>query len=87
MQIWAEPFVTLRVPKIFNLREDPYEKADITSNTYYNGLPDHVFLPVPAQNYVGKYLMTFKDYPQQQKAASFNLDDVMKTLQTQTGSH
>ena len=44
LRIWAEPFVTLRVPKIFNLRTDPYERADITSNTYYDWLLDHAFL-------------------------------------------
>lgn len=81
LRIWAEPFVNLRVPKIFNLRLDPYERADITSNTYYDWLIDHVFLLVPAQDYVGKFLMTFKEYPQRQKAASFNLDEVMKKLQ------
>ena len=81
LRVWAEPFVTLRVPKIFNLRTDPYERADITSNTYYDWLLDHAFLLVPAQDYVGKFLMTFKDYPQRQKAASFNLDDVFKKLQ------
>jgi arylsulfatase A-like enzyme len=81
LRIWAEPFVTLRVPKLFNLRTDPYERADITSNTYYDWLMDHVFLFVPAQDYVGKFLMTFKDYPQRQKAASFNLDEVLKKLQ------
>ncbi len=53
-KVWAEPFVTLRVPKIFNLRTDPYERADITSNTYYEWLIDHVFLLVPAQDYVGQ---------------------------------
>jgi arylsulfatase len=78
--VWAEPFTTLRVPKIFNLRTDPYERADITSNTYYDWLMDHVFLLVPAQEYVGKFLMTFKDYPQRQKASSFNLDEVMEKL-------
>ncbi len=80
LQIWAEPFVPLRLPKIFNLRMDPYERADITSNTYYDWLLDHAFLLVPAQDYVGKFLMTFKEYPQRQKAASFNLDDVMEKL-------
>ncbi len=84
--VWAEPFTTLRVPKIFNLRTDPYERADITSNTYYDWVLDHVFLLVPAQDYVGKFLMTFKDYPQRQKAASFNLDDVMRKLQESGGS-
>jgi arylsulfatase len=86
LRIWAEPFVSLRVPKIFNLRLDPYERADITSNTYYDWLLDHAFLLVPAQDYVGKFLMTFRDYPQRQKAASFNLDDVMRKLQEAGGS-
>jgi arylsulfatase len=81
LRVWAEPFTPLRVPKIFNVRTDPYERADITSNTYYDWLLDHAFLLVPAQAYVGQWLMSFKDYPQRQKAASFNLDDVMKSLQ------
>lgn len=80
LRIWAEPLVSLRVPKIFNLRTDPYERADITSNTYYDWLIDHAFMMVPAQAVVGKFLMTFKDYPQRQKAASFNLDEVMRKM-------
>ncbi len=80
LRIWAEPFVNLRVPKIFNLRTDPYERADITSNTYYDWLMDHVFLLIPGQDYVGQFLASFKEYPQRQKAASFNLDDVMSKL-------
>jgi arylsulfatase len=86
LRIWSEPFVTLRVPKIFNLRTDPYERADITSNTYYDWLIDHAFQLVPAQAYVGQFLATFKDYPQRQKAASFNMDEVMKNLQESGGS-
>jgi arylsulfatase len=84
--IWANPFTNLRVPKIYNLRLDPYERADITSNTYYDWLLDHAFLPVPAQDFVGKFLMTFKEYPQRQKAASFNLDEVMQKLKESGGS-
>ncbi|HKM74485.1 MAG TPA: arylsulfatase [Stellaceae bacterium] len=81
MRIWAEPFVTLRVPKIFNLRTDPFERADITSNTYYDWLMTHVYLLIPAQAFVGDFLQTFREYPQRQKAASFNLDDVLRRLQ------
>ena len=81
LNVWAEPFVTLRVPKIFNLRTDPYERADITSNTYYQFLFDHVYLLVPAQAYVANILATFKDYPQRQKSESFNLDDVLERMQ------
>jgi arylsulfatase len=52
LRVWAEPFTKLRLPKIFNLRTDPYERADITSNTYYDWLFDHAFMLVPAQDYV-----------------------------------
>jgi arylsulfatase len=83
--VWANPFTTLRVPKMFNLRTDPYERADITSNTYYDWSMDHTFLVVPAQDYVGQFLATLKDYPPRQKAASFNLDEVMRGL-TESGA-
>jgi arylsulfatase len=85
LRVWAEPFTPLRVPKIFNLRTDPYERADITSNTYYDWLLDHVFALVPAQAFVGQFLATFKEYPQRQKAASFNLDEVLKKMQESSG--
>jgi arylsulfatase len=80
MRIWSEPFTSLRVPKIFNLRTDPYERADITSNTYYEWFIDHVFLLVPAQDYVGQFLATFREYPQRQKAPTFNMDEVLAKL-------
>ena len=86
LQIWAEPFVSLRLPLIFNLRRDPYERAQITSNTYYDWLIDRAYLLVPAQAYVGKFLSTFKEYPPRQKAASFNLDQVMEKLMSGGGS-
>jgi arylsulfatase A-like enzyme len=80
--IWANPFTGLRIPKLFNLRMDPYEKADITSNTYWDWYINHVYLLVPAQTYVGQFLGTFKEFPQRQKAASFNLDEVLRQLQS-----
>ena len=85
-QAWQEPFVPLRVPLIFHLRRDPYERAQITSNTYYDWLLDHVFFLVPAQAYVGKFLETFQEFPPRQKAASFSLDQVMEKLATSGGS-
>ncbi|UCD10939.1 MAG: hypothetical protein JSU88_09720, partial [Nitrospinaceae bacterium] len=86
LQAWAEPFVPLRVPLIFNLRRDPYERAQLTSNTYYDWLLDHAFLLVPAQAVVGKFLSTFREYPPRQKAASFSLDQVMEKLLSSGGS-
>jgi arylsulfatase len=85
LRVWAEPFTPLRVPLMFNLRRDPYERAQITSNTYYDWLIDRAYLMVPAQAYVGQFLATFKEFPPRQKAASFSLDRVMEAL-TPTGS-
>ncbi len=79
-RVWMEPFVPLRVPLIFNLRRDPYERASITSNTYYDWLLDRAFLLVPAQAYVGNFLATFQEFPPRQKAASFSLDQVMEKI-------
>ncbi len=84
-QAWMEPFVPLRVPLMFNLRRDPYERAQKTSNTYFDWLLDHAFMLVPAQEYVGNFLATFVDYPPRQKAASFSLDQVMEKLSTGVG--
>jgi arylsulfatase len=80
MRIWAEPFVTLRLPKIFNLRTDPYERADITSNTYYEWLVEHLYLLVPVQKIVGNFLATFKEFPPDQKSGSFSVDQVLEKL-------
>jgi arylsulfatase len=84
--VWAEPFVPLRIPLIFNLRRDPYEFAQITSNTYYDWLLDRAYLLVPAQDIVGQFLMTFKEFPPRMKAASFSLDNVMEQLSS-PGEH
>ncbi len=86
LQVWAEPFVNLRVPKIFNLRLDPYERADVTSNTYYEWLLDRVFLLSPAQEYVGDFLKTCKEFPPRQAAAVFNLDSVLRKLKEGGGA-
>jgi arylsulfatase A-like enzyme len=80
MQLWAEPFVALRLPKMYNLRTDPFEFADITSNTYWDWIFDHAYLLVPAQQIVGEFLGTFKEYPPRQKAASFGVDQVLDKL-------
>ncbi len=81
LAIWGEPFVKTRIPWLFNLRMDPYERASITSNTYWDWYIDHAFLLLPAQGYVGKFLETFKEFPPRQKAASFTIDQVMEMLQ------
>lgn len=80
LRIWAEPFTRLRVPKLFDLRADPYERADITSNTYYDWLMSNVFVMVPAQAEVVRFLDTFRDFPPRQRAASFSIDQILEKM-------
>ncbi len=86
LRAWIEPWTELRVPLIFNLRRDPYERAYATSNTYYDWLIDRVFFLVPAQAYVAQFLSTFQEFPPRQKPASFSIDQVMEKLQD-SGAH
>jgi hypothetical protein len=81
LKIWLEPYVVLRAPKLFNLRTDPYERADLTSNTYYDWMIDRVWVFTPAQAYVGNMLQTLIEFPQRQKSATFNLEQVLEKLQ------
>ncbi len=80
LRAWAEPWTELRIPLIINLRRDPYERAYRTSNTYYDWLLDRAYFLVPAQQYVGNFLATFQEFPPRQKAASFNLEQVMEKM-------
>jgi arylsulfatase len=86
LQVWAEPYTELRVPKIFNLRTDPYERADITSNTYYDWLIDRAWVLVPAQMFVANMLATLVEFPPRQEPASFGIDKVMAKLQAGVAS-
>ncbi|NIA69281.1 arylsulfatase [Pelagibius litoralis] len=86
LQAWQEPFIPLRFPLLFNLRRDPYERSQVTSNTYYDWVIDRVYLMIPAQVYVGNFLSTFQEFPPRQKAASFSIDQVMEKLQAGAGS-
>jgi arylsulfatase len=81
LQIWFEPFVALRVPKIFNLRTDPFERADITSNTYWDWFFENDYLALAATQLVSQFLETFKEFPPRQKAASFTIDQVVEKLE------
>jgi arylsulfatase A-like enzyme len=88
LDLWAEPFTPLRVPRLFNLRTDPYERAIITSNTYFDWMFDRVYLMVPAQAVVGQFIATFKEFPPSQRSGSFSIDQVLdKMKEGATGSH
>jgi arylsulfatase A-like enzyme len=85
LQVWAEPFTRLRLPKIFNLRTDPYEYADITSNTYWDWLIHNAYFIYVAQLAAGKFAETFKEFPAIQKPNSFTIDDAMAKMSEAAG--
>ena len=80
MQLWAEPFVPLRLPKIFNLRRDPFERADENANGYWNWVVEHVFVIYPMQALAAEQLQSFREFPPRQKPAAFNLDAVIDQM-------
>jgi len=77
--VWQEPFVKLRVPRVFNIRADPFEHAEQSWESW-RWRVDRMFLMVPAQQYIGAFLATFKEFPPSQKVGSFSLDQVMEML-------
>lgn len=78
--VWIEPFVELRVPYVFNLRRDPFEKAQENANTYYDWLLDHAFVLVPIQQMAANFLMTMQEYPPSQTPGAFNLSGIQEML-------
>ncbi|NPC44129.1 arylsulfatase [Nocardioides sp. zg-1230] len=80
LRVWSEPYTVLRFPKLFNLRTDPYERADITSNTYYDWIFDHVWTFIPAQTYVAEMMASLLEFPPRQEPASFNVEHVLAKM-------
>ncbi|RKG96726.1 arylsulfatase [Corallococcus carmarthensis] len=79
LNVWREPLAELRAPKIFNLRSDPFERADTDASMYYDlWMMEHAFLLVPAQALVGEFLKTFEKFPPRQRPASFSIDQALE---------
>jgi arylsulfatase len=80
-EVWREPFTELRVPLLFNLRRDPFEKAQHNASVYNDWFIDHAFVVVPLQQIAGRFLMSMKEYPPSQTPGSFNLDKIQKQIE------
>ena len=80
--VWADPFISLRVPKLFNLRSDPYERADTDANNYRTWWIRRVFTLRPSQVITQKFVDTFTEFPPRQEPAKFNVDDALKAMKT-----
>ena len=81
LQVWREPYTVLRIPLIFNLKTDPFERAQITSNTYEDWFMDHAYMMGPIQVFVAKHAQTLAEFPRRQEPASFTVDQVIAKLQ------
>jgi len=84
--VWQDPMVTLRVPKLFNLRSDPFERADHEGMGYGRWRIDRIYTLAPAMAYVGGWLQSFQEFPPRQKPGSFNLSQVMEKLTANKGN-
>ena len=84
--VWQEPLVTLRVPKLFNLRRDPFERADHESIGYDTWRVERIYMLAPGAAYVGQFIATFQEFPPRQKPGSFNLDRVLESLEKGEGT-
>jgi arylsulfatase len=80
-EVWREPFTELRVPLLFNLRRDPFEKSQHNATTYNDWFLDRAFVAIPLQQIAGKFLMSMKEYPPSQTPGSFNLDKIQKQIE------
>jgi arylsulfatase len=85
LRVWAEPFTPLRVPKLYDLHADPYEQADVTSNTYYEWLLEQGYILFAASTITDQFLQTFKEFPPSQRAASFTIDQAMEKMKQNLG--
>jgi hypothetical protein len=85
MGVWAEPFVRLRLPKIINLRTDPYEFAPVTSNTYWDFMVHNAYFIYAAQAGMAQFAATFKVFPPVQKPNTFTVDDALAKMHETAG--
>ena len=78
--VWAEPFTKLRLAKFYDLHSDPFERADVTSNTYWDWLIDHAYIQYGAVAEIAQYLETYKEYPPSQRPASFSVEGLVEDM-------
>ena len=81
LDVWQDPMIVLRFPKLFDIKADPFERAQSDAGDYARWRVEHAFALVPAQAYVARHLATYRDYPPRQKPGSFSLDQVLSKLQ------
>jgi arylsulfatase len=86
-EVWAQPLVPLRLPRLFNLRSDPFERSQLEAGDYVRWAVDHAFVLVPAQALVAQHLESFQQFPPRQKPGSFSVEQAMEKLRNPPSSN
>ncbi len=84
---WMQPMMPLRLPRLFNLRSDPFERAQQEAGDYVRWFVDHAFVLVPAQSLVGQFLTSFQQFPPRQRPGSFTVEQAMEKLRNPPSSN
>jgi arylsulfatase len=87
LEVWLQPFVTLRAPKLFNLRSDPFERAEQEAGDYVRWFAEHLFVLVPAQAIVAQRIQTFQEFTPRQRPGTFSIDQAMEKLTSQRSNN
>jgi arylsulfatase len=87
LDVWMQPMVTLRLPRLFNLRSDPFERAQQEAGDYVRWFVDHAFVLVPAKSLVGQFLVSFQQFPPRQRPGSFTVEQAMEKLRNPPSSN
>jgi arylsulfatase len=82
-----QPFVPLRAPKLFNLRADPFERAEQEAGDYVRWFVEHAYVFVPAQAIVAQHLTSFQEFPPRQRPGTFSVQQAMEMLMKQKGNN
>ena len=87
VNVWAEPMVQLRLPRLFNLRSDPFERSEHEAGDYVKWFVEHAFVLLPAQTVVAQHLESYKQFPPRQRPGSFSIEQVMEKLRNPPSSN
>ena len=87
LDVWAQPLVPLRLPYLFNLRSDPFERSQYEAGDYVRWFVEHAFVLVPAQALVAQHLTSFQQFPPRQKPGSFSVGEALEKLRNPPSSN
>jgi arylsulfatase len=87
LAVWSQPMIPLRMPMLFNVRSDPFERSQHEAGDYVKWFVEHAFVLLPAQKIVGQHLASYQEFPPRQRPGSFSIEQVMQKLRNPPSSN